>query len=289
VVITIVKEELDAVKQEFGLLEEVSGYGCWVEAVDQDATYPVLLTQSRDRSNLPCQETVTAMLEDWQPEYLVLVGIAGGITKLEHGELSGPAPGDVVCAEYVHYGEYTKRVEGRRLCRYIPVAQPRADDLARVAKPIAQLKWHESLTTTRPVDGVPNLHFGEIVAVEFLAGDGGAAEQREIFNEYDHALAVDMESFGAARAMHNTGGGVHYGPTWFSVRGISDRAAATPEVQAMLGVNDDERKAWRNYAAASAACFARVLVERLLNAARPPHLNDPGAPAWRRAAARSSS
>jgi nucleoside phosphorylase len=125
------------------------------------------------------------------------------------------------------------------------------------------------------------MDFGEIVALEFLAGDASAEQQREIFAQYDHALAVDMESAGVARAMHRARSSVHYGPVWIGLRGISDRTAASLEAEKALGSdNDAERSEWRDYAAAAAARVALLLVERLLSRSRPPEVADPGAPAW---------
>jgi nucleoside phosphorylase len=288
VVVTIVDDELTAVLNEFRANVEVEGSGCWASESREDATYPVLITQSVDRSNMPCAETVRDIIEDWQPEFVLLVGIAGGIVRTNHSMdgLEGPFPGDVVCIEYVHYGEYTKRVNGQRLLRYYPIEHPASEILQRQVRPISRTPWHEGLPLDRPAlapGSEPRLHFGEIVAVEFLAGDATVEQQREIFSQYDHALAVDMESAGVARAMHRASSDVHYRPVWLGLRGISDRTAATPEAQVLLPAdNDSERRLWRDYAASAAARVARLCVERLLAHARPSCSEDPGAPPWSR-------
>lgn len=285
IVVTVVDEEMSAALQEFGAAIEVAGSGCWAIATSDKAVYPVLVAQSADRSNMPTLETVRDLIEDWQPECILLAGIAGGIVRAtENGDrLTGPKPGDVVCAEYIHYGEYTKRVNGKRLNRYYPLAQPDSHLIQTQVKPLARVQWYQSLPE-RP-DGepgkAPEVQFGEIVALEFLAGDAASEDQREIFGQYDHALAVDMESAGVARAMHRASTTVHYRPVWLCVRGISDRTAADQTAQDLIaGDNDDERRKWRAYAAAAAARFSRHIVQRLVAEPRPPGGDDPGAPAW---------
>jgi nucleoside phosphorylase len=285
IVLTVVEEEMTAVLKEFRATVEVLGSACWATSSDDDSVYPVLVTQTEDRSNMPALNTVRDLVEDWQPECIVLAGIAGGIarTKENGTSLAGPEPGDVICAEYIHYGEYTKRVDGMRLMRYYPIAQPDSHLIQSHLKPLARQEWYRALPE-RPdgsTDAVPQVQFGEIVAVEFLAGDARSEAQREIFGQYDHALAVDMESAGVARAMHRASSSVHYRPVWLCVRGISDRTAADQAAQDLLSENNDaERVVWRPYAAAAAARLSRRLVERLLAEARPPGRIDPGAPAW---------
>lgn len=285
IVVTVVDEEMTAALGEFGAAVEISGSGCWATAHNDDSVYPLLIAQSEDRSNMPALLTVRDLVEDWQPECIVLAGIAGGIVraKADGAGLTGPRPGDVICAEYIHYGEYTKRVDGKRLIRYYPLAQPDSHLLQAQLRPLARQEWFKGLPERPrgPADAVPELQFGEIVAVEFLAGDATSEAQREIFGQYDHALAVDMESAGVARAMHRASTSVHYRPVWLCVRGISDRTAADTSAQDLLpSNNDDERRLWREYAAAAAARVSRRLVERLLAQPRPPGSEDPGAPAW---------
>lgn len=285
VVVTVVEEEMTAALEEFRATVEIPGSGCWSTESSDTSVYPVLIAQSEDRSNMPALMTVRDLVEDWQPECVVLVGIAGGIVRSvdDSGNVSGPNPGDVVCAEYIHYGEYTKRVDGKRLIRYYPLAQPDSHLIHSQLKPLVRQDWHLGLPArpSGPANALPEVQFGEIVAVEFLAGDAESEAQREVFGQYDHALAVDMESAGVARAMHKASTSVHYRPVWLCIRGISDRTAADTFTQTVLPANNDaERRLWRDYAAAAAALLCRRLVGRLLAEPRPAGVEDPGAPAW---------
>jgi nucleoside phosphorylase len=281
----VVEEELTAALAEFAANYEVPDCGCWTPVENTDLMYPIIVTQTTDRSNMPAMESVHDVVEDWRPEYVVLVGIAGGIVRAKGAQtkLKGPHVGDVVCAEYVHYGDYTKRVDGLRLIRYFPLAHPDTHTIQHFVKPEMRTRWFDQLPPRPEEPGTnPRVHLGEIVAVEFLAGDASYVEQREIFAQYDHALAVDMESGGVARALHTGSTTVHYRPIWLCIRGISDRTADTEHAQELLGEgdNDAERELWRDYAAAAAARFARRCVERLLKHARLPGDSDPGAPGW---------
>lgn len=237
---------------------------------------------------MPAMQTVTDLIEDWRPEVLLLVGIAGGIVRTTAGgsKVEGPSAGDVVCIEFVHYADYSKRSEGKRHARYFPVQHPDTNLISAHMGPIHQAPWFDQLPAERPGEGHPRLHFGEVVAVEFLAGDGAATAQQEALGPYDHALGVDMESAGVARAMHTASRSVHYRPVWLGFRGISDRTAATSEAMEALERggdeaqgNDEERQAWRPYAAAAAARVAHLTAQRLLRVGRVKS-SDPGAPKW---------
>lgn len=284
----VTAEEFAAARAEFRATFEIPGSGCWSDMPkpDDSGTYPVVVTQSTDRSNVPAGESVEDLIEDWRPELVVLVGVAGGIVRPgPEGSLKGPNPGDVIIAEYIHYGEYTKNVDGERLRRYFPIDHPSARLLNRHARPLqSDPNWHKDLPVKRPSGGKnehPVLDMGELVAVEFLAGDGNTDQQTTVLSHFDHALAVDMESMGVARAIHGARQRVHYLPRWLCVRGISDRAAANPEAQKLLADgNDAERIEWRDYAAAAAARAARLILERFLDKERPPESEDRGALRW---------
>lgn len=288
VVMAVTAEEFAATRREFNAVHELQGSGCWSDAPPHDGsgTYPVVIAQSSDRSNTPAMESVEDLIEDWRPELVLLVGVAGGIVRAgQSGSLVGPSPGDVVIAEYIHYGEYTKNVDGERLRRYFPIDHPSARMLQRHARPLqSDPCWYAGLPVTRPSGATsdrPMLEMGELVAVEFLAGDGNTDQQTAVLSHFDHALAVDMESMGVARAIHAARQRVHYLPRWLCVRGISDRAAASPEAQRLLkSGNDAERVEWREYAAAAAARAARLILERFLDKERPPEAEDSGAPRW---------
>ena len=284
-VLTVIPEETDAVARELGPLFDSPGTGASTPTqINAEGKYPLVLVQSSDRSNMPSTETVRDLLEDWRPEVVILVGVAGSIVRVEDGKLDGLSPGDVVGIEYVHYGEYAKRSGGKRLRRYLPMVHPSTELITRWARPLSRREWWKGeMFSLSGQDRPPRMEFGELVSVEFVAGDASAQAQREIFAEYDHAVAVDMESAGVARAIHRAHSSVHYCPVWLGIRGISDQTGADEEAQALCeekSNNNAQRHSWKPTAATMAARFTKGLLQDMLSAARPPYDGDPGMTAW---------
>jgi len=288
----VVEAEFDAALDALGATHEVGVTGVFAPVVvdDPKPQVPFVVGRCAHRSNMPAQSSTTRMVEDWRPEILVLVGIAGGIMRASVGgggvEWEGPAPGDVVLAEYIHYAEFTKNVPSGSKLRYFPIDQPTSSlvqahgDALRLAGQGAGA-WHEALPVVRPSPGSPALHIGEIVAVEGVAGDPMNAQQKTYLQRFDHAVAVDMESGGVARALHEARSDVHYNPRWMCIRAVSDRVYAVTNEQeeaALPGVeNNAERDQWKGYAAAVAGALTRRVLQRLLAEPREATSADPGA------------
>ena len=248
-------------------------------------SYPFVLVQCPNRSNTPAAQQTRRLLEYFRPEVIVLVGIAGGVQRLAVSDdlptWEGPNVGDVVIAEYVHYADFTKNVASGHYLRYFPIDQPStylvgAHAYAVVRPRPGDPSWYQELPQERPTPGTPSHHVGEIVSVEGLAGDPKSARQQEVLRLFDNALAIDMESMGVGRAIHEFRDQVHYNPLWMCIRGISDSVRSDEEVDAYLNTpgttalppedqdNDATRRRWKGYAAAVAARYAVLLLERLL-------------------------
>ena len=87
-------------------------------------------------------------------------------------------------------------------------------------------------------------------------GDKEGEYQKEILDEFDKAVAVDMESLGLARAAYTARGTRHYNLNYLIVRGVSDLVNANN--------NEADRQAWRPYAAAAAAAFTMSVIDDLV-------------------------
>jgi hypothetical protein len=154
-------------------------------------------------------------------------------------------------------------------------------------------EWYSSLRHERPGPGVPKVYRGEIVAIESVSGDPQSQRQAEFVERFDNALAVDMESMGVARALHEARDYVHYNPVWLCVRSISDSVRSEREYTRVLqensltgppletAENSEVRRIWKPYSSAIAARFTLLLLERLLKEPRPPSIGDPGASSYR--------
>lgn len=303
-VLTIIDEEFEAVREVFGATDEIDTTGIYApgpeDAPGGDAVkqFPFVLAQSPERSNVPASEATRQLAAAFRPEIFVVVGIAGGVRRARMSDggvvWSGASTGDVVIASYVHYGEYAKHLPGGTRRRYFQIDHPSAGLVQMHGKtPERNLSgppWHEAIRAKRPVEGTPAVTVGEILAVEAVAADPDREAQATMLADYDNAAAVDMESMGVGRAMHEIRSSVHYNPRWMCVRGISDPVLVYPddpvERDAAVrdaGVEDDndaQRKAWKPYAAEAAAVYARLIVERILRSGRPPVPADAGAPQW---------
>jgi hypothetical protein len=75
VVLTILTEELLAVRAALGADEEIPGTGCYRDG----HTLDIVVAKAPDRGNAAALGVTRDLLEDYRRELLVVVGIAGGI------------------------------------------------------------------------------------------------------------------------------------------------------------------------------------------------------------------
>lgn len=301
VLMSIIGAEMQAVQTTLGATAEIGVDGVYTlpeYASKPDRQYPFVVARSADRSNTPANSSTRDILEWYQPEVVLVVGIGGGIQRpgTEPSTTSGPKVGDVVIGRYVHYADYTKNLPGASYLRYIALDQPSSRLIARHAEPVAAApqSCFARLEVPRPdgADTYPKVHISEVVSAESIAGNPSGQKQIEMVQRFDNAEVVDMESMGVGRALHEYRNDPHYSPLWLPVRGISDIVtAANPPMPVPNAVgqdaadpqsddNNEQRREWKWYASMAAACVARTIVERLLSLDRPRSPADPGAPRW---------
>jgi nucleoside phosphorylase len=171
----------------------------------------------------------------WQPRYVLLIGIAGGVSK-------GVELGDVLVAEqFVDY-ELQKITGTGAQVRYQSF---RSD--ARLYGATQHLSgWKSSIREPRPIAGEPRCHFGVV-----LTGDKVQSAQDSLkpyLSDWPKLIGVEMEVGGAAAAAWEAPSK----PGVLMVRGVSDLA--------------DENKGssriemWRPYACDVAAAYAVALL-----------------------------
>jgi len=296
VVMAVIEEEFDALAAALEVTEAPDFDGTWIPAPPNGVAheiaapgkpaYPFVLARSKNRSNIPANETARDLLEKWRPEFFVLVGVAGGIARpTDGGGWKGPMPGDIVVGEHVHYADFTKIVPKGQYLRYFQLDPPTSElatthgDGLRHNGDSEGPSWHDTIAVDRPPDTGPHpaVHIGEIIAVEALAGDPNHEDLRTYLERFDHASAIDMESAGVGRAIHGQRASIQYNPRWMVVRAISDRVYASSDDHPAPDVdNNAERATWKDYAAASAAACTRALLHRLLSVPRGAGEADPG-------------
>lgn len=282
-VITVIDEEFKAAQTALGATQRFGTTQYFHEPSGPDR---FVLVKQGDRGNVPAEKTASALIEHWQPEIVLLVGIAGALVG------GGASLGDVVVADYIHYGDFRKLTEGQDALRFAAYDQPTVSLREVHLEPLKIVGgWSARLTAPRPVPkrgfidwararpapapGKSKIEIGAIVAGEKVVGDPDHPEQARLFVTFDNAAGVDMESFGFARAVHDARFDPGYNPRMSVIRGISDmveRKLPAPDPKTALrramparltgvGTNNEQRKVWKRYAAAAAAAFAAEVVD----------------------------
>lgn len=257
-VVTI--EEFDLVSRLFGLSENIGGTP-YFTARKSGAIWDVMLRRCPSQTNVISERTAGEFIEDFRPEFILLIGTAGGCQGRDHLQL-----GDIVVADFIDYSGYWKFDAGRVLARKNPHDHPslflHQSFIERLR--VQSDEWEDLIDIARPVAGRPKLHIGNLVSGDVLLGDASNPEQQRIITHFDKALAFEMEAFGVARAVFSSRRSVHYNPQFLIIRGISDLVDVGPEQ------NLADRRLWTNYAVCAAAAVARVLTTNILLATREP-------------------
>jgi nucleoside phosphorylase len=179
-------------------------------------------------------------LSTFKPAVLLFVGIAGALRD----DLS---LGDVVVATHVcaHHGGR----EEEHGFRARPRVWQAPHDLDQLARHVARTRGRVGSPAGDAVDPLPRVHFGPVVSGEVVLNSRGSPTAERIRLHYDDAVAIEMESAGAAHAAHLNGAQA------MVVRGISDFADGTKD--------GTDRSGWRRTAAGNAAEFALALIASL--------------------------
>lgn len=278
-VLAIIKEEFEAARDVLGLHTEVPNTEYVASGNPEDGRYDVVLCESTERSNIASTNRTTAIIDDFRPEVILLVGIAGGLletksaegvfTRLMRGATSlgrtkedvgrdGLSVGDVVVADYISYTEFMKVTNGRMSLRFLPVDHPSVHLRNTVIKPILHsFDLASAVKAERPDKSTkPRIFEGEIVSGEKVLSAVDDPIQIRLLAPFEKALAVDMESYGMARAVCEGRKSIWYNPRYLVIRGISDMVGSTG--------NNETRAKWKLYAAHTASHVAKAFVDRLL-------------------------
>ena len=195
--------------------------------------YEVVVVMLLGMGNNEAAVSSVRVIERWQPAYVLMVGIAGGVPNKV-------ALGDVVISDFVYYyelGKQTPKGNQRRAQQFLSDRLLYGRALAYEAG-----EWRSDITLARPGTAqantpFPKAHFGVIGSGEKVIADAKALSQ--LLKECPRLLAVAMEGAGVARAAAQQ----PHPPSFIEVRGICDYAN---EVK-----NDD----WQPFAAEAAAAF----------------------------------
>ena len=265
-ILTILDEEFEAVERQIGPIREIED--AYYEP--KETPHDVVLMQAPDRTNVAAEQAVRDLAEAFRPEVVIVCGIGGGVEGKDD-----IAPGDVVVASYLHYGEFRKLSEDGDHDRYLAYDQPSAMLRAKDVHPVRRSgKWRDGIDVERPAgDEEPKVLFGPVLAGEKVIGNPDHHEHQRALSRFTDVIAVDMESYGAGRSLHCVRTHVDYDPLLMVIRGISDMVVRPKEDpketidEQAAEANNAQRTLWKPYACATAAAFTSAMVERLLSRA----------------------
>lgn len=177
--------------------------------------------------------TATAdAIRRFQPRYVLLVGIAGGMAN------NGVNLGDVLVSDQVADYEQAKVTADGPSIRW-QVHQ--VDQRLLIAAQNHDGAAFADVDIPRPEPGQPRVHFGPICTGDKVIADQSLAEQlREVWIKL---IGVEMEAGGVVRAAFQSA----CRPGFFMVRGVSDLADGDKD--------SAEVKRWREYACEIAAAW----------------------------------
>lgn len=230
VVLVPLELERQALLAHLEILGEPSRDGT-VRAVVRSAhkVYNLVVPGPTGMGNAAAAAEATRAIDVWNPRYVALVGIAGGVKDGER------RLGDVVVAEQIVGYEPGSRKDKGTTFRY-DVMRP-AHDFVRAARMIRSSEWLPLEAPPLKRAGRPSVHFGVVASGEKVVRSSRFVESLK--TSWSKLAAIEMEGFGTATAAFRAS----TLPGMVMVRGIADWADP----------KKDDR--WQMYAADCAASF----------------------------------
>jgi nucleoside phosphorylase len=217
-------------------------FGCEIAAQMSDrstVTYKVVTLSLPNKGRVEAATATSHAIARWSPRYVLLVGIAGGVSAW------GVKLGDILISDQVVDYELQKLTQNGPEVRWqVHRTDPRLLDFARA---FTQRDWGDGVAAGRPKEGQPKVHFGPIATGDkVIASD--LLQQYRKSDVWPTLIGVEMEAGGAAAAAFQAA----EQPGFFMVRGVSDLADG----------NKDKRStaAWRQYACLAPAAFTVALL-----------------------------
>lgn len=258
--ITIIREEYEALHKSIEKLSwyesEVGGgnlYGWMIGQLpykNSGRMYEVSLGLVAQAGQASCYGAVADAIKQWDPNWILIVGIAGGIPK------NGVALGDVVVASTIWNYSYGKASH---------LFEPRHDFTYQVDKSILRAaiscdiqhkdKWKLKINE-RPVGGgKPRLLHGPVASGTVVVDAIKTAYFAQVLKAWPKLVAIEMEGGGAAEAIESAHA-QHKMCKFGMIRGISDLPS-----DSLSENNAHLRDEWKDYAAYAAAQFCIHLIQ----------------------------
>jgi nucleoside phosphorylase len=240
VVICAVEREYRAVQAYLPPRESINSKGSTAYRSQLDDKRQVVVLLLQQMGNMQAAIETQRAIDVWNPQFLLLTGIAGGFPG------SDRHLGDVIVADQLVYYEIAKlEVTDVNIRPQVYRPSPR---LISAARSIAQnpTHWSEHIRARRPgrrtAGATPRIHIGAI-----LSGDKIVANKEFLKNfreAFTNIIGVEMEGAGLGLAVYRS----ETQPEFLLVKGICDWADKNK--------NDE----WQEYAAHAAAALVLELL-----------------------------
>ena len=259
-ILTVLEPEYEAVAARVEDLSPVAGAGAqlyrWtrgeIRSHVYERPYHVVVGMSGNKGEVAGALSTRAMIARWNPRYVLLVGIAGGV--------GGSASlGDVVLPDPIWDYEL-----GHLADDFMPKlsAQYKPDPALLRAALTVRSDWTHGIRAEPPAPTAePRVVSGPIASGNKVIESKSSVLYSDLVRAEPDIIAVEMEAAGAAAAVIDASDqGYEIG--FMMVRAVSDVIRAKPEGEVVEGGGyvDPERERWRSYAADVAAAYAAAMI-----------------------------
>ncbi len=241
VIITALQKEVDAVLSHFDSAVEVKRkgrtfYRCHLSSNNIGRHAKVIIFSQDQMGNVESAMAATQAIDVWNPQYLLLVGIAGGIRDSDRNL------GDIVVSEQIVNYEIGKLKSSGLENRWDVIKG--SPVLLNLARNMRNRSWAANNHVERPdnVPSTPNVHFAVVGSGEKVIVDENFSNL--ISGKWSRMAAVEMESYGVAYAAYKA----ETAPHFLMIKSICDWA------------DDSKNDIWQAYCADIAASYVRSLV-----------------------------
>lgn len=191
--------------------------------------------------NINAAIAVTQAIYVWNPRYVIMSGIAGGIKEDERNL------GDVLVADFLLYYEYGKLKDDYFSNRFL--TQQSSDILIQFAHNYDSENWIDELKVKPPFGTKrrPKVHFGVVATGEKVIAKKEKVD--ELVNVWPRLIGIEMEGYGSAVAAFQS----ENRPGFLMIKSICDWADSTK--------NDR----WQEYAANTSASYTIGFLRSIIN------------------------
>ncbi len=216
--------------------------------------FRIVVAMAERAGNVSSAHVTRITIERWEPRYVVLVGVAGGLPKEKL------VKGDVVISSVIWSYEYGKLAES---------FQPRLDFTYQVdsgllrnasALAIRDPSWREPLK--RHIEygyALPKVVVGPVASGDKVVDDVRSDLFKKVLEKWPKLQAIEMEGAGAAAAIAEAQS-LGYTIGFLMIRGISDMPIAVEPTSVKEGGQTEQRDSCKIAASDAAATFAAHLI-----------------------------